>query len=67
MERAKVVYLDEYRKVRQYKSLLEMIEGHLAEARLLGKSTSICCRSSQGLEECFQLCAEDGDNGKTND
>jgi len=54
MERAKVVYLDEYRKAKQYKSLLVMIEGHLEEAGLL-QCSSICGRSTQEFEECWQL------------
>jgi hypothetical protein len=60
MGRAKVIYLDEYRKARQYKSLLDMIEGHLAEAGLLGKCSAGCCISSHGSGECLQIC--DGDD-----
>jgi hypothetical protein len=47
MARAKVVYLDEYRKARQQKNLLEMIKGHLAEAGLLGKCSSAGGRGSK--------------------
>jgi hypothetical protein len=63
MGRAKVFYLDEYRKARQYKSLLEMIEGHLAEAGLLGKYSAGCCISSHGSGEFLKVCDGD-DSGK---
>jgi hypothetical protein len=63
MGRAKVVYLDEYRKAKQYKNLLQMIEGHLAEAGLLGNYSSICYRSSAELEACWQLWDDESETG----
>lgn len=59
MGRAKVVYLDDYRKLRQHRNLLEMIEGHLAEAGRLGKYPSALRRSSQGGEMRWPLFDSD--------
>ncbi|GAM09204.1 hypothetical protein OR1_01478 [Geobacter sp. OR-1] len=54
MDRAKVIYLEEYRRARQYRSLLEMIEGHLAEAGLLWNGSCVCSSKSQLSEEFWQ-------------
>lgn len=62
MFNAKVVYLDEYRKSKQQRNLLQMIEGHLAEAGLLGKYSSAVVRRSQGREKSRPLFTME-DNG----
>jgi len=55
MERAKVIYLDAYRKIMppRQRDLLAMIEGHLAEAGLLGKNPCTC--ASDKVEACSQV------------
>lgn len=59
MKRAKVIYLEEYRKARQYKNLLEMIEGHLAEAGLLDVCTTACCGNLKVGNQPLQQCEAD--------
>jgi len=56
MGRAKVIYLDEYKKAKQYENLLEMIEGHLAEARLLETCSSVSCGNLKMGNKQSQLC-----------
>ena len=46
MKRGRVIYMDEYRKVRGHRNLLQMIKGHLAEAGLLDSGTCVCCRNA---------------------
>lgn len=55
MERAKVIYLDEYRKIipPRQRDLLAMIEGHLAEAGLLGRNPCMC--ENEQIEACSQV------------
>jgi len=53
MGKAKIVYLDEYRKSRHYKNVFELIEGHLAEAVVSGKYLSASCRASQLSRESW--------------
>ncbi|MBT0665201.1 hypothetical protein KI809_12915 [Geobacter pelophilus] len=54
MGKGKVIYLDEYRRARQYRSLLGMIERHLAEAGLLWDGYCLRNSENQGLEDCWQ-------------
>lgn len=61
MGQAKIIRLDEYRRARQYRNLLQMIEGHLAEAGLL--ATDPCsgrrsCRVAEARRQSGN--AEDG-------
>jgi hypothetical protein len=65
MDKRKVIYLEEYRRARQYRSLLGMIEGHLAEAGLLEDGYCLCNKDGQVFEGCWQsLEAEEGSGSK---